>query len=50
MLAGGLTQELANCFLNKGMADLFAFGTAYICNPDLVERMKGNMPTNAISQ
>ncbi|TMO83512.1 alkene reductase [Pseudoalteromonas spongiae] len=49
MLAGGLTQELANCFLNKGMADLFAFGTAYICNPDLVERMKGNMPLTQLA-
>ena len=44
MLAGGLTQTSANALLNDQLIDLFAFGQAYICNPDLVERFKNNHP------
>ncbi|ANY63607.1 alkene reductase [Comamonas aquatica] len=42
--AGGFTRELAEAELEKGDLDLFAFGTSYISNPDLVERMKNGWP------
>ncbi|ACA93580.1 MULTISPECIES: alkene reductase [Burkholderia cepacia complex] len=42
--AGGFTQELAEAELAKGELDLIAFGTAFISNPDLVERMKNGWP------
>ncbi len=35
-----LELELANARLAEGRADLFAFGRAFIANPDLVERLK----------
>jgi 2,4-dienoyl-CoA reductase-like NADH-dependent reductase (Old Yellow Enzyme family) len=43
MLAGGLNQDQAQAHLDRGFAELFAFGSAYICNPDLVERMAGSL-------
>ncbi|EKZ1926791.1 TPA: alkene reductase [Stenotrophomonas maltophilia] len=42
--AGGFTQELAEAELAKGELDLIAFGTNFISNPDLVERMKNGWP------
>ena len=48
MLAGGLTQTSAQQHLLANHADLFAFGTAYIANPDLVERMAHNLPLNSL--
>lgn len=42
--AGGFTKDLADAELAKGELDLIAFGTAYIANPDLVERMKNGWP------
>jgi N-ethylmaleimide reductase len=42
--AGGFTQELAESELAKGELDLIAFGTNFISNPDLVERMKNGWP------
>ncbi|MDE3270834.1 alkene reductase [Pseudoalteromonas sp. G4] len=48
MLAGGLTQHSAEQLLNQGFAELFAFGTAYICNPNLVEKMAENLPLNTL--
>ncbi|RON26906.1 MULTISPECIES: alkene reductase [Pseudomonas] len=44
MAAGGFTQPLAESELAKGELDLIAFGTAYIANPDLVERMQYGWP------
>ena len=44
MAAGGFTQTLAESELAKGELDLIAFGTAYIANPDLVERMQNGWP------
>lgn len=44
MAAGGFTQELAEAELEKGELDLIAFGTAYIANPDLVERLRNGWP------
>ncbi|AFQ52185.1 alkene reductase [Burkholderia cepacia] len=42
--AGGFDRELAEKELQKGDLDLIAFGTSYIANPDLVERMKNDWP------
>lgn len=42
--AGGFTRDLAESELEKGDLDLIAFGTAYIANPDLVERMRMGWP------
>lgn len=42
--AGGFTRELAEAELVKGNLDLIAFGTPYIANPDLVERMQHGWP------
>ena len=44
MAAGGFTKEIAESELAKGELDLIAFGTAYIANPDLVERMQNGWP------
>ncbi|WP_372770858.1 alkene reductase [Pseudoalteromonas sp.] len=48
MLAGDLTQQRSEQFLKHGFAELFAFGTAYICNPNLVEKMAQNQPLNTL--
>lgn len=42
--AGGFDRKLAEEELQKGNLDLIAFGTSYIANPDLVERMKNDWP------
>lgn len=42
--AGGFNRELAETELEKGDLDLIAFGTSYISNPDLVERMQNDWP------
>lgn len=42
--AGGFDRELAEAELEKGDLDLIAFGTSYIANPDLVERMRSGWP------
>ena len=44
MVAGKLTKETAQALLDKNYADLVAFGTPYVTNPDLVERFKHNWP------
>jgi len=38
--SGDLTLDLANAALQKGAADMFVFGRAYISNPDLRERLE----------
>jgi len=45
--AGGFDGEKANDILQKGNADLVAFGRHFIANPDLVFRLKNNLPLNA---
>ena len=42
--AGGFDQQIAEAKLAKGEVDLIAFGTSYIANPDLVERMQNGWP------
>lgn len=44
MLAGGFDREGAEHALSTGQADLIAFGTPFIANPDLVERMRRGWP------
>ncbi|WP_204353284.1 alkene reductase [Pedobacter yulinensis] len=40
----GFTQESGNAILSEGIADLVSFGTAFIANPDLVERFENHQP------
>ena len=47
ILTGGLTKEIAKQILPNDLADLFGFGTLFIANPDLVERIKNNWPLNS---
>ena len=47
ILAGGLTDSLAEAALRDGKGDLFAFGRAFLANPDLVLRLEGNLPLNS---
>jgi N-ethylmaleimide reductase len=41
---GGHTPETAARMVESGEADLIAFGKPYISNPDLVERIRQNLP------
>lgn len=42
--AGGFNKDIAESELKKGDLDLIAFGTPFIANPDLVERMQHGWP------
>jgi len=44
--AGGFNREGAEAILEKGDADLVAFGRYYTSNPDLPERLRLNAPLN----
>jgi N-ethylmaleimide reductase len=44
MINGGFTQESGNAIIERGEADLVAFGKPFISNPDLVERFENNWP------
>jgi N-ethylmaleimide reductase len=46
IVCGGLDRASASELLAEGDADLVAFGTAYIANPDLVERLRIAAPWN----
>ncbi|GEK15345.1 alkene reductase [Aliivibrio fischeri] len=48
IVAGSYTQERANEILNKGYADLVAFGRPFVSNPDLVSRLKNNYELSAL--
>lgn len=39
MTNGGFSREAANAVLEKGLADLVAFGAPFLANPDLPERL-----------
>jgi len=43
----GYTRELALETVERGDADLIAFGVPFIANPDLVARLRANAPLNA---
>lgn len=44
IVAGGYTQARADEVLEKGYADLVAFGRPFVSNPDLVARLKHQQP------
>ncbi len=46
MVAGGFDRNTAEEWLEKGRADLIAFGRKFIANPDLPERFRGGKPLN----
>lgn len=46
----GYTRDLAIDAVESGRADAIAFGKAFISNPDLVERLRRNLPLNAWDQ
>lgn len=43
----GYTQQTAETAIREGVADLIAFGRAFMSNPDLVERFNNGWPLNA---
>ncbi len=44
IVAGRYTQQRADDILNRGFADLVAFGRPFVANPDLVRRLKHGYP------
>lgn len=44
MINGGFNQETGNKIIDRGEADLVAFGKPFVSNPDLVERFTNNWP------
>lgn len=44
IMAGGFDQASAEAALKAGKADLIGFGTPFVANPDLVERMANGWP------
>jgi len=47
ILAGGFDGASAERALTERQADLIAMGRAFLANPDLVDRMRQNVPLNA---
>ena len=45
--AGGFDPDGARDIVERGDADLVAFGRFFIANPDLPERIRANIPLNA---
>ncbi len=50
IVTGGLDKQSAQQLLRKDMADLFGFGTLFISNPDLPERLRNDWPLAAGDQ
>ena len=48
IVAGNYTKERADWVLDKGYADLVAFGRPYIANPDLPYRLANNLELNEV--
>ncbi|MDP9291733.1 MAG: alkene reductase, partial [Verrucomicrobiota bacterium] len=46
MMNGGYTAELGAQAIERGEADLIAFGVPFLANPDLVERYRSGAPLN----
>jgi N-ethylmaleimide reductase len=44
MVAGGFDRDGAEAILQRGDADLVAFGRFFTSNPDLPERLRANLP------
>lgn len=47
-LAGGYDKEKGEADLNSGLGDLIAIGRPFINNPDLVDRLKNDLPLSQI--
>lgn len=47
ILNGGFDAASANAAIESGAADLVSFGTSYLANPDLPERLRVGAPLNA---
>jgi N-ethylmaleimide reductase len=45
--AGGFEADTAEASIDSGMPDAVAFGRHYLSNPDLVRRMREDLPLNA---
>jgi N-ethylmaleimide reductase len=45
--SGGFDGQRAEAALSEGKADLIAFGRPFLANPDLMARLKANVPLNA---
>lgn len=50
MVNNGYDRELAIDAVESGRADLVAFGKPFIANPDLVQRLKNNLPLAGLDQ
>lgn len=48
MVNNGYDRELAMQTVDDGRADLIAFGRPFICNPDLVRRLREDAPLNEL--
>lgn len=44
ILSGGYNKERAEADIQSGLGDLVGFGRPFINNPDLVDRLKNNLP------
>lgn len=44
ILAGGMNKSKAESLIENGVIDIAAFGEDFIANPDLVERLKHDLP------
>jgi N-ethylmaleimide reductase len=49
MVNNGYTRDMARQAVASGAADLVAFGKAFISNPDLVRRLRDNLPLAALN-
>jgi N-ethylmaleimide reductase len=47
LVGGGFLKDEANLTLAEGRADAIVFGSAYLANPDLVQRFERDAPLNA---
>ncbi len=50
ILCGGYDATRANAAIDAGIADLVAFGTSYLANPDLPARLENGWPLNQANQ
>lgn len=50
IVAGNYTKARGQTALDAGRADLIAFGRPYIANPDLVERLRNDLPLAEIDR
>ena len=50
MVNSGYTRQLAIEAISSGYADLVAFGMPFIANPDLVARLRDDLPLNPVNK